>query len=443
MGTPIARGALAAVVALATGLGLVVVPVLAMQVAAGSAMPVLDALVLALNVLVLGHGGGTVLSTGVVDGGVHLMPLGLTFALGLVCAISCRRAAHALAPVDREGRLRRRALSHLAVAVAAFATVYGFGLGMLAALGRSAELQPVAVSAIASGALVAVVSGGAGAIWAIRREARRRSGSVQLLELLPAPYGALARALAIALLGLLALGLVTVVVMLGLGFGRARALMEGLDPGIVGGAVLTLLQLALLPLLAVWALVVLLGGTITFGAGTSYSLAGATSGVLPALPLLGALPQPGTAPGWTWALLVLPAVPTAVGAVALVRGTAQLARRERIIAWIGYPVALTIAVLLLAGLATGGIGEGRLAHLGPLMDTLALPLLAMTVLATGAVLVALASPLPAWIRQRWSSLRRRVEREEARERAEASGAEAGGAEAGDGSASEQRTDPVQ
>ena len=52
-----------------------VVPALAAQAAGtASSATALDAVLIALNVLVLGHGGGVVLSTGVIDGAVTLSP---------------------------------------------------------------------------------------------------------------------------------------------------------------------------------------------------------------------------------------------------------------------------------------------------------------------------------------------------------------------------------
>lgn len=419
MGTPIARGVLAAVLALASSLGIVVIPALAAQLA-GATMSAIDALVIALNIVVLGHGGAVTLDTGVVDGPVHLMPLGLTGVFVLICALGMRRAVHALALVERNGRLRVRAMREVSVATGVFALVYALGVGLFAGLGRSTELHPIVVSAIVSGALVGVVGGGLGVLWAIRREARAMASSTRILDLLPSPFGPVVRGALVALLGLFALGMLAVSIALLVRMNRAGALMDGLDPGIVGGTVLTLLQLALLPLLAVWALAVLLGGTVTVGTGTALSLGGSSTGVLPALPLLGALPQPGIAPQWLWALLVLPTVLIGLGAYVTVREARDLPQRERITAWVLFPLVVFVVTLLLAGLATAGIGDARLVQLGPVVHTVAGPLAGLCAVAMGVVLVAFASPLPAWVRRQVAALRQRVEREEAREAAESS-----------------------
>src|SRR5699024_1494423 len=187
------------------------------------------------------------------------------------------------------------------------------------------------------------------------------------------------------------------------------ALFDQLSPGIVGGLVLTLLQLALLPLVAVWALTVLLGGTVGVGTSTGISLDGAETGVLPVLPMLGALPGPADFPSAVWLLMILPMLPVGLGAVRLVRDVAHLERRERIIAWSAYPAAVVVVGLLLAGLSTGGIGDGRLVHLGPQMSTLALPLIGIVVVSTGLVLAVSATPLIPWSRRTLGSVRARVE----------------------------------
>ena len=420
--TPLVRGLLAALSVLGIGLAVVVVPALAAQVAGtASSATALDAVLIALNVLVLGHGGGVVLSTGVIDGAVTLTPVGLQILLVLLAALSLRRVGHRLELVRGDGVLRVGALRDAGVSLAAFGGTYAIGLAVLAAIGRSADAAPMVTSAVVSGALVAVGGGLIGLLWSLRREPTTAVPGVRVLELLPAPYGAVARSALLAVLGLFGAGMLLVLVLMLTHVPAQSALFDQLDPGIVGGLVLTLLQLALLPLLAVWALVVLLGGTVVVGTSTGISLAEVQTGVLPALPVLGALPEPGDLPGAAWALMLVPALAVGLGAVSLVRDVAELERRERITAWIAYPVVVVVAVLLLAGLTTGGIGDGRLVHLGPAMGTLVLPLLGVVVLATGLVLAVLATDLVPWTRRSIASLRERVDAAESAERGEDAG----------------------
>src|SRR5690606_9192468 len=228
----------------------------------------------------------------------------------------------------------------------------------LAGIGRSTDLSPVVTSAVVSGALVAVIGGLIGLLWSLRREATDAVPGVRVLDLLATPDGGVAGGALIALIGLFGvLGFGTVVLAMLLALPAQSALFDSLAPGIVGGLVLTLVQLALLPLLAVWGTTVLLGGTVAVGTATGISLGGSETGVLPALPMLGALPAPGEFPPYAWALMILPAIAIGAGAVRLVRDVEALERRERITAWIAYPLVVIVATLLIAGLSTGSIGD--------------------------------------------------------------------------------------
>jgi hypothetical protein len=417
--TPLVRGALGALGSLGMALAVVVVPALAAQIAGtASTATSLDAIIIGLSILVLGHGGGIMLSTGVIDGAVTLTPFGLLLVLLLLSGAAMRRVGRALRPVRDDGVLRAGALRDVGAALGMYASVYAIGLAVLAGVGRSADTAPVVTSAAVSGAMVAVIGGLAGLLWSLRREPTASVPGVRVLDLLPAPYGDVARAVLLAVSGLLGAGVLMLLVLLATTIDDQSALFDSLAPGVVGGGVLTLLQLALLPLLAVWALVVLLGGTVGVGTGTAISLDGSQTGVLPALPVLSALPAPGDFPAWTWALLIVPAIPVALGAVRLVRDVAGLGRRDRITAWIAYPAAVIGVVLLLAGLSTGGIGDGRLVHLGPQMSTLAAPLAAIVALTTALVLGVLATGLIPWTRSAVASLRERIEAAEQTERGE-------------------------
>ncbi|MGP9733403.1 cell division protein PerM [Brachybacterium sp. AOP42-C2-15] len=426
--TPLVRGVLGALTSLGIAVAVVVVPALAAQVAGtASTATALDAIIISLNLLILGHGGGIMLSTGVIDGAVTLTPFGLLLLLVLLSASAMRRVGRALRPVRDDGLLRTGALRDVGSALGMYALVYAIGLALVASIGRSADSSPMVTSAVVSGAMVAVTGGLIGLLWSLRREPTESVPGVRVLDLLPAPYGDIARSALLAVTGLLGVGMAVVVVMLLLSVPAQSALFDGLAPGPVGGLVLALVQLALLPLLAVWALTVVLGGTVGVGTATGISLAGAETGVLPALPLLGALPAPGSFPGWAWVLMILPAIPVALGAVRLVRDVAALERRDRITAWVAYPLVVIVALLLLAGLSTGGIGDGRLVHLGPQMSTLVLPLIGVVVLTTAVVLGVLATPLIPWTRDAFRSMRERVE---AAERTERSGDAGGGEDAG-------------
>lgn len=415
--TPLVRGVLGALTSLGIAIAVVVVPALAAQVAGtASTATALDAIIISLNLLILGHGGGIMLSTGAIDGAVTLTPFGLLMLLMMLSAVAMRRVGRALRPVRDDGVLRVGALRDVGSALGMYTLVYAIGLAVLGSIGRSADSSPMVTSALVSGAMVAVTGGLAGLLWSLRREATETVPGVRVLGLLPAPYGDIARSALVAVIGLLGVGMAAVVVMLLLSVPEQSALFDALVPGPIGGLVLALVQLALLPLLAVWALTVMLGGTVGIGTSTGISLTGAETGVLPALPLLGALPGPGSFPAWAWALMILPAIPVALGAVRLVRDVVDLPQRERITAWVAYPVVVIVSVLLVAGLSTGGIGDGRLVHLGPQMSTLALPAIGIVVVTTALVIGVLATPLIPWTRKAYRSMRERIDAAERTER---------------------------
>lgn len=415
--SPWVMGGIAALGALAVGLALCIVPALAAQLgASNSSLTVLGAVLLGIDAFVLGHGGSLVITGGAVPGAVSIPPLGLMLVLLAVTAAPMRRMGRALSLVTGDGTLRIRAVRDAGSALAAFVLVYGAGGLLVAAIGRSELVEPVVASAALACALVAVLGGIIGLLLGLRASAARLGARVRVLDLLPSPYDAIARAAGIAVLAMLVGALLLTLVAVGLGAGRIGALWTELDPGIVGGIVLALVQLALLPLFVVWTLAVLVGGTFTVGTGTAVSLAGSQTGLMPALPLLGAMPGPGAFPGAVWALLAVPVIAVGLGAVRLARDVAGGAVGTRVLAWCGYAGVVVVAVLLLLGLSVGGIGTGRLAVLGPDVLSAVPTLLGIVLGATAVVAIALDTPLTSWVRDRWRGLRTRVERAEALER---------------------------
>lgn len=440
--SPVVMGIVAAVTSLLVALAVCVIPALAAQLAADrSSATALDAVLIGLSFLVLGHGGGLILDAGVVRGALTITPLGTTALFLLVIAGRTRTMARALGLVTEAGRLRERAMRDAGTLLAVCAGVYGLALGFLAAIARSSDFRPVPISAIVSGALVAVVGGLIGILWALALP--RRDGAIPglpLLGLLPSPFDQVARALGIALAALAGLGMLAVTVLLLISSADVVHMTAELRPGIVGGLVLILLQLALLPSFGVWAVMILCGGTVTLGSGTAFSLAGATTGVMPALPMLGMLPGPGTAPWPSRLLVLLPIAVVALGAVRLVRGTRELDQRDRWIAWGSYPVVLLLVLLALAGLSGGGIGSGRLQQLGPLVPGLLLPLLGITVLTTAVVVLVEVSGAVAWLQDRVARVRTGVENLEQAERGAGSerGERSDDELSGDGKSAEDR-----
>lgn len=147
-----------------------------------------------------------------------------------------------------------------------------------------------------------------------------------------------------------------------LGWDSARTIQNALQPDLVSGIVLILLQVAYLPNAVMMALGYVSGPGFVVGTGTHYSIFGTTTEPLPAIPLLGALPSPGAGPGWP-VLLGLVALGFLVGAVRATRSG------DRAPARIGREIAVAVPVLygLLAVsgvLASGALGPGRMADVG-------------------------------------------------------------------------------
>lgn len=148
-------------------------------------------------------------------------------------------------------------------------------------------------------------------------------------------------------------------------WGRISELHGELSPGLVGGGIVVLGQLLYLPTGAVWADSWLAGPGFGIGHESSVTWGMSDPGLLPLIPALGALPDPGPLPGWT-RLAVL--VPIAVGAFI---GRQSLAQVTRLASWRAKALTAGIAVALagvgmgiIGAMASGGLGTERLVRVG-------------------------------------------------------------------------------
>ncbi len=123
--------------------------------------------------------------------------------------------------------------------------------------------------------------------------------------------GLAARGAAVVVVGLIGLGAVVVAVALLAGAGEIVALFQAGNVDGLGATMLTLGQFAYIPTLVVWGVSFVAGPGFALGAGTSVAPAGTHVGVVPAIPILGALPESTT----PW-LLLLALAPVALGAFA-------------------------------------------------------------------------------------------------------------------------------
>ncbi len=190
---------------------------------------------------------------------------------------------------------------------------------------------------------------------------------------------AVPRAVLASQLVLLAAGASVLVVGLATHLDRVTALHEGLGAGLAGGTALLVAQLALAPNALVWAGSYALGSGFTLGHGSLVSPSATELGVVPGLPLLGALPAEGPGPTaalWWLASGVLAGV---LAAWLVVRARPQARFDEMSLVGGLAGAAGGLVFVALAWAASGDLGTVRLAGLGPVL----LPLLVMGVTTLG------------------------------------------------------------
>ncbi|MEV7692355.1 DUF6350 family protein [Microbacterium sp. NPDC089189] len=230
-----------------------------------------------------------------------------------------------------------------------------------------AILFPVAFYAAGSVAGVVRVgwnAGDGGSIDALRGVLDRRPGAwPEVPELL-------ARGGAIALTGLIGAGALALAVALVIRGPQIVALSQAANLDALGAVVVAFGQALYLPTLVIWAIAFLAGPGIGLGGGSLVAPVGTQLGIVPGIPVLGVLPE--TSSSW---LLALALVPIAAGAFAgwavrsrlEPRGSAADAETPGILWTLTGGIALIAALgtALLCTLASGSMGPGRLAEVGP------------------------------------------------------------------------------
>ena len=173
------------------------------------------------------------------------------------------------------------------------------------------------------------------------------------------------------LAGLVAIASIVIVVLIFLGFSTEIALYESLHTGIFGGLVITVAQLALIPVALVWMMSWIAGPGFTLGIGAIVSPFATTVGAVPAIPLLGAIPETSDSSEW---VTVIPAI---IAFIAATRYASNLRSRGPIfnpgrLADLGRvaataavaAVAIALTTVLVGSYATGSAGPGRFVQVG-------------------------------------------------------------------------------
>lgn len=174
---------------------------------------------------------------------------------------------------------------------------------------------------------------------------------------------------------LAALGAALVVGRLVTAASTVGAVHEQLALGLMPTLLVVLLQLAYLGNLATWALAFVAGPGFQVGAGATVSTAAAHPGLVPLLPVLGALPDEAD---FTGAMFLVIALPVLVGLLVArwldldLTDTADAdeldaASPARRLLWAATAAVIAwLPVAALAMLGKGSLGNGRLAQVGPL-----------------------------------------------------------------------------
>jgi len=109
----------------------------------------------------------------------------------------------------------------------------------------------------------------------------------------------------------------------------------------------------------------LLGPGFAVGAHTIVTPTAVVLGPLPMFPLLAALPDDGTTPGWTVALLALPPLVAAFAVYRTLRRYPTPRWDEAALRGVGAGLICAVAFTVLAAVAGGAVGPGRMADMGP------------------------------------------------------------------------------
>ncbi len=224
-----------------------------------------------------------------------------------------------------------------------------------------------------------------------------RSSRIQIPEIPKTWRDVIDTALRIAgatLAALVVIASAALLTLLFLGFSMEISLYESLHAGILGGIVITVAQLALIPIALTWTISWIVGPGFTLGTGAIVSPFATTVGAVPAIPLLGAIPETSTIGEW---VTVLPAILAFIAATRFENdlrhngyrvNPRDFASFGRVAVTAGIAaIAIGLISFLVGSYATGSAGPGRFAQVG--IDPIAVGL----VLAGGVFAGSLAGLL--------------------------------------------------
>ncbi len=299
---------------------------------------------------------------------ISLMPWLLT-AIPLVAATIAARRILVQLDGRRPSRLRWCGGLRRDVAEAALSFVFSYGaVGLAVAVATHAD--PLRAS-MGGAVLGTVVVSSVSMLLALAFEFRGDFGSVApgLAEAWQVRLSIhLRRGIGPGLWGALAIffaGLVLTVAVVIMNLDRIGRLYDTLGADPVGISVLSLGQFLLLPNVALWAASWMAGPGFSVGGGTGITWSQSSPGLLPAVPGLGALPDPGPLPPGLWLCAL---VPVAAGVLVGWRALRVVARLSswQVKAKVAASACVVSALLLTlaSALAGGSLGAAQLSGVG-------------------------------------------------------------------------------
>ena len=318
---------------------------------------------------------------------VTVVPLLFLASAVLAGAWSARRAVRDAAQA-RTVRLHRD-LVHgpLAAGLAAWAGGYAVAAAGWALLALLGSPRPVPWTLVGPVVVVPLLAATIAGRRTVRARPELAGPALRRPDLLPNPVLRGLRPGLEGVLALLILGLVACVALVVVHLDRVTHLQGELGPGLVGGAVLGLAQLFVMPNLALWAVSFMAGTGFSAVEGASATWTGSRTSLMPMVPVLGALPQPGAFPGWLPLVVLLPVAVGAFVGWRSLRSVARLSRTRTKLLVTGTAVTTTAAgVGLLDALGGRSLGADRLAAIGAPAGAMTVALLVELALGAAVVL---------------------------------------------------------
>ena len=363
---------MAAVWAAGIGLVIAIVPLILVWMATPqSGLTWLESLRVAGLLWVVAHGAPITIAITTYS----LVPWGLAVVLLLLLGYAGGWAAR---------RARIGTVRALVALVTTGAVTYTVIVGLLASVTGRPTSMVNTLSAVTYAFVLAALALSWGAV---------RHAEVDVVSMTPSWVRIPVRAGFAGALTILGCGAVAATVALVVHVDDAVTMAQSLHAGLWGGLALLALGIAYVPVLVVWASAYVLGAGVVIGPGVAVSpfvLVTAPT-QLPPFPMLAAVPQ--SAGPLSWALPLTGVLAGVLAGILIARRSRIEPRLVRLAMAIGAAAVSGLVLALLAFLASGSLGDVRLANLGP--PALIVGVLAFVLVTLGAVPSAVIVAPPA------------------------------------------------